>query len=175
MLLVEVDEPEDGVQAVFPRRHLACRNAILKESVVHGRTPERSHEYFRDEDRRHLARDRAPGDLIADWMEIAADVVVQLRQLLPNVTVSHIRAREPKQAVILGLEDLRDDARVHLVVLLKEEGRTPTHPPARQAESEVQTQIAAVRGKGRSAHFEKRDSNRSHEREHPFSFARASA
>ena len=36
VLLVEVDEPEDGRHAVFPRRHLVCRNAILKESVVRG-------------------------------------------------------------------------------------------------------------------------------------------
>ena len=76
--LVKVHEPEDGLQAVFPRRHLVCRNAILKESVVRGHAPGRSHEDFRDEDRGHRARDHTGSGLIADRPKIVGDVVVQL-------------------------------------------------------------------------------------------------
>ena len=66
VFLVEVDEPEDGVQAVFLRRHLVCRNANLKESVVRGHAPERSHKDFRDENRGYRRRNLTPCDLIAD-------------------------------------------------------------------------------------------------------------
>ena len=147
VLLVKVHEPADGLRAVFSRRHLVCRNAILKESVVRGHAPERSHEHFRDEDRRHRRRNRAPPDLFADRIEIVGDVVGQLLELCPDVIVSHIRAREPEQAVVLGLEDLLDDGRVHLVVLMKDEARAPIHSPARQVEGEVQAQIVVVRGR----------------------------
>ena len=75
------------------------------------------------------------------------DVFVQLLETVLNLRLPQIRAREPKQAVVLGLEDLLDDGRQHLVVLLKEEGRAPIHPPARQVESEVQAQIVVVRGR----------------------------
>ena len=51
VFLVEVHEPEDGIQTVFPRRHLVFRNTILKEPVVRGHAAERSHEDLRDEDR----------------------------------------------------------------------------------------------------------------------------
>lgn len=49
--LVEVHEPEDGIQTVFLRRHFVFRNTILKEPVIRGHTAERSHEDLRDEDR----------------------------------------------------------------------------------------------------------------------------
>ena len=78
---------------------------------------------------------------------MVVDVFIQILELRPNVIVSQIRAREPKQAVVLGLEDLLDDGRVHLVVLLKDEARAPIHSPARQVESEVQAQIVVVRGR----------------------------
>ena len=122
-------------------------DAVDEESVVRGHAAERSHEDFRDEDRGHRSRNLIPCDLFTDRMEIVGDVVVQLPELCPNVTVLHIRAREPKQAVVLGLEDLLDDGRVHLVVLLKQEGRATIHSPARQVESEVQAQVVIVRGR----------------------------
>ena len=49
--LVKIRELAHRLQAVFRRCHLVCRNAILKESVVRGHAPERSHQDFRDEDR----------------------------------------------------------------------------------------------------------------------------
>lgn len=49
--LVEVREPEDGIQTVFLRRHLVFLDAVDEESVIRGHTSERSHENFRDEDR----------------------------------------------------------------------------------------------------------------------------
>ena len=99
MGLVELRELAHRLQAVFPHRYLVCRNAILEESVVRGHAPERSHQDFRDEDRRHWARNLAPGDLIANRLEMGGDAVGQLLELCPNVIVSQIRARDPKQAV----------------------------------------------------------------------------
>ena len=51
MLLVELREPEDGLQTVFLRRHLVFLDAVDEESVVRGHAAERSHEDCRDEDR----------------------------------------------------------------------------------------------------------------------------
>ncbi len=89
-----------------------------------------------------------PCGLVAHWTEIVGDVAVHVREHHLNLRLPQIRAREPTQAVIFGLQDLLDDGRVHLVVLLKQEGRAPIHSPARQVESEVQTQVVIVRGGG---------------------------
>ena len=74
------------------------------------------------------------------------DVFVQILETALNLRLPQIRARDPKQAVVFRLQDLLNDGHKHLVVLLKQEGRAPVHPPARQVESEVQAQIVAVRG-----------------------------
>ena len=96
VLLVEVHELADGLRAVFSRRHLVCRNAILKESVVRGHAPERSHEDFRDEDRGYRRRNLTPCDLFADQPEMFGDVGVDVREPLLNLRLPQIRARDPK-------------------------------------------------------------------------------
>ena len=96
VLLVKVHEPADGLRAVFSRRHLVCRNAILKEPVVRGHAPERSHEDLRDENRRHRSRNLTPCDLIADRLEMLGDVFVPLLETALNLRLPQIRARDPK-------------------------------------------------------------------------------
>ena len=70
MGLVEVREPEYGLQIVFPRRHPAFLDTVDEEPVVRGHAAERSYEDFRDENRRHRALDLTPCDLVPDRPEI---------------------------------------------------------------------------------------------------------
>lgn len=119
MLLVELRELAHRLEAVFLRRHLVFLDAVDEESVVRGHAAERSHQDLRDEDRGHRSRNLTPCDLFADRMEMVDDLVFHGLEHLLNLRLPQIRAREPKQAVVLGLEDLLDDGRVHLIVLLK--------------------------------------------------------